>query len=746
MTVIEPNAPMAGPEMPIDLEVPEGMDAFPEQNGGEFGRSSAHDPSAPAGAIGLEDRPTEYALTAEELLRRAQLGGATAEQEVLPHPIPMPFPLPFPRPFPLPFRAASGRYRSSAVGFQLELRVDVDGRRPLRRLSGDYYSVGGSTTTYFGSWTVDAVNITTTASAVTVVGTARTTWPTTFTVAKVTIARTTIFRPAPPATITWSTPSGATGATYTCNWEAGAFRTVELEQDCESGVTPFSSYNTGSLSSGGPARTLSVAGAYSESGIQVLDTGGANVVNTPANHLWTNASLHNAMQNHFSRWQERPQFKVWLLHARAHEFGTGLRGIMFDQQGLQRQGCASFYQAIQPSTSPNLREQLYVNVHELGHCFNLFHSFHKSFMTPPLPNRPGALSWMNYPQNYNPGGGAPSGSAAFWAAFPFQFDDLELAHLRHGFRNAVIMGGNPFGTGAALEVADEYADRVSDTSGLRLQIQASDDRPLLGTPVVLEIRLAAERTQQVHKREQLHPKYGFVHVAVSRPRGDVITHQPPVRHCVDPDLVVSGNSEEQSISAYIGYDAGAGQVFEDTGTYRIRASYVAPDGSVIVSNITTVRIAAPRTDADDQAADLLLGDQAGMTLTLLGSDSRHLSEGTAALETVLEAHSEHPGAVYAKLALGINAARPFTEVDRDGEVHIRERDLSRADQLLGSAIDESRGDGGLDDLTVYQVASYLAGSHDAEGDASGARELRADAMRMAESKNAPASVLESLEE
>lgn len=742
MTVLEPNAPMTGPEMPIDLDVPEDASTVFQQPAGT-GAQGGMDPSGPPAPNGFDDRPMSDTLTAEELLHRMN-GAETADNDLIPRPIPIPTPLP--RPFPLPFRAASGRYRSLAVGFQLELRVDVDGRRPLRRLSGDYYSVAGATTTYFGSWTVDAVTITASANAVTIIGTARTTWPTTFTVAKVTVPRTTIFRPAPPATIQWSTPSGAVGATYECRWEAGAFRTVELEQDCESGVTPFMSYNTGSLSSGGPARTLSVAGAYGESGVQVLDTGGANVINTPANHLWTNASMHNAMQNHFSRWQERPQFKVWLLHARAHEFGTGLRGIMFDQQGLQRQGCASFYQAIQQNTAANQREQLYVNVHELGHCFNLFHSFHKSFMNPPLPNRPGSLSWMNYPQNYNPGGGAPSGAAAFWAAFPFQFDDLELAHLRHGFRNNVIMGGNPFGTGAALEIADEYADRVSDTTGLRLRVKASDERPMLGSPVVLEISLCAERTQLVHQREQLHPKYGNVHVAISRPRGDVITHQPPVRHCADPDLLVSGNSEEQPISAYIGYDAAAGQIFEDPGTYRVRASYVAPDGSVIVSNITTLRVTAPRTDADERVADLLLGDQAGMTLTLLGSDSRHLSEGIAALETVAEEHSEHPGAVYAKAALGVNAARPFTEVAADGTVRIRERDLGRADRLLGEAIDESRGDGGMDDLTVYQVATYLAGSHEAEGDSGGARALREDAMRLAESKDAPASVLASLEE
>src|SRR4051794_12340719 len=36
-------------------------------------------------------------------------------------------------------RPVSGRYRSSGIGFQLDLRVDVDGPRTMRRVSGDYF-------------------------------------------------------------------------------------------------------------------------------------------------------------------------------------------------------------------------------------------------------------------------------------------------------------------------------------------------------------------------------------------------------------------------------------------------------------------------------------------------------------------------------------------------------------------------------------------------------------------------------
>jgi hypothetical protein len=722
MTAVEPNAPAIGDEATVGLE----PGAIPEQ----AAVPSSSDPSAATSVDELD----LSALTVDQILE-ARRSVTEAEPPVLPR-VPLP---------PLPFRLASGRYRSPATGFQLELRIDVDGRHPLRKISGDYFTTSGATTAYFGSWTVDAVTIASTNTTITIVGTARTTWQTTFTVATVTIPRRRILQPPAPATIRWSTPSGAQGATYVCPWESGSFRTVELEQDREDGVFPFADHNTGSLPSGGPARTLSTAGAYAEAGIQMLDTGGTNTIVTPAGFIWNDASLHNAMQNHFSRWQERPQFSVWLLHAMRHQLGSGLRGIMFDQQGLHRQGCASFYQVMGGQQPANLREQLYVNVHELGHCFNLFHSFHKEFMDPPLPNRPGALSWMNYPDKYRPSSG-PGGPAAFWAAFPFQFDDLELTHLRHGFRNAVIMGGNPFGDGAALEVGDQYADLVSDTSGLSLTISATDARPLLGTPVVLDVRLVAERTQQIHVGGQLHPKYGFVQLAISRPRGDVVLHKPAVEYCVKPDLVVAGGpSGVQVTSAYIGYDAAVGQVFEDPGTYRIRAAYAATDGSLVLSDVATLRVAAPRSEADERVADLMLGDQTGMALTLLGSDSEHLADGTAALQEVIAEHGSSTAGAYAKLAVGVNAARPFLDVGADGTVRShRGPNLKQADEVLRPELGEARDSGGLDELTVYQAAGYLAYAHQSAGDAAGARAVRRGAVQRARSKDMPPSVLSSL--
>src|SRR5262249_46427714 len=162
---------------------------------------------------------------------------------------------------------------------------------------------------------------------------------------------------------------------------------LRIETDRVSDVsTPvFATYNTGSLPSGGPARSLSVVGAYAEAGLQMIPTAGSDVINVveAVDNKWSNAELHVSMQKHLTLWKNLPQWAVWQVVAQLHDLGPGLYGIMFDQQGKQRQGCAVFHTGIGGTTADKLRLQLYTYTHELGHCFNLMHSWQKSFATPP---------------------------------------------------------------------------------------------------------------------------------------------------------------------------------------------------------------------------------------------------------------------------------------------------------------------------------------------------------------------------
>jgi hypothetical protein len=606
-----------------------------------------------------------------------------AEQPAIP-PLPQPLPVPFPPPFPpLPLlkRKVSGRYHSTGPVWQVELRIDVDGKRPMGKVSADYYAVVGATLHYFGSMRVDTSSITVTNSQIIINGLGSYTWNAGAPVVCVTIPRTLIFQPPAPASLRHFTISNMPGATYVCTYMAPSFRTVMLEEDHQDTVpTPFVSYDTGSLPSGGPARLLTVPAAYAEAGIEMQSTGRPDVVNTSeagTNGSWSNAELHAAMEQHFSLWQDIPQWAVWLFHAQLHDIGPGLLGIMFDQQGRQRQGASVFYQSLAGTTIDKLRLQLYTCVHELGHCFNLLHSWQKSLAISPGVDRPDALSWMNYPWSPQ----FPGGQAAFWNGFAFQFDDLEVVHLRHAFRDDIIMGGNDFRVGSALVVPGGWRDPIQDNSGLKLEIQAPASFPF-GAPVSVELHLSATDTRGKLANSSLKPSTSAVEVAIRNPNGAYKVFRPLIQHCM-AETTVSLNKDQPEISdgAFIGYGLD-GFYFDQPGFYQIRARYSAPDGSIVLSNIQRIQIQRPLTASDEDVATLFFDEQVGILSSLVGSDHEGLKRGNDALTQIRKKYASHPLAAYARLIQGVNLAREFKTIGADNRVIVRNPDAKEASALL----------------------------------------------------------------
>jgi hypothetical protein len=627
---------------------------------------------------------------------------------------------------PILRRFVSGRYRGTNGAFQLELRVDVDGAHNLGKVSGDYYSVAGSTTSYFGSWVVQSPVLNVTGTHVVVDGIATCSWNTTFTHARLSIPRNFIFQPPAAATLTWFNAAGTQGATYVCGWESRAFRTVAWEQDSVVGSVPFVSYNTGSLPepAGSPARTLSVITAYAEAGIEMFAAGMPNVISNALagpDAAWDESELHAAMQANFSMWADVPQWKVYTLVATSFTDG-GVRGIMYDaSDSHQRQGMAVFYDAIQGTDAASQRAQLRTYVHELGHCLNLLHSWQKNLASPPQPLGPngglGDLSWMNYTWKYQPSPPAPGGEAAYWASFPFQFTNNELVHLRHGMRPDVIMGGNAFGVGASEIDPMVFADRSVDHSGLALELRAAPTYAL-GEPVVIEIKLASTGRGSLLTHGRLHPRDGLVQIAVQEPSGKVKAYRPLMPRCADAaePAVLSDAQPAIYDSAYIGYGQG-GFTFEQVGTYRLRAVYVADDGSPVVSPTTTLRVRSPLTPADDEVAELLLSDGQGELLYLLGSDAPSLNGANQAMNELLDRHAKHPLAVFAQLVKGVNDERAFKTIDAGKALTLRPARTKEAVRQLRSVVTSSTGDGGVDNITLNMVIRRLARAEAKAGDA-----------------------------
>lgn len=636
----------------------------------------------------------------------------------IPHaPIPQPLTPSIP-PLQIAKRAVSGRYRSTGQPFQLELRVDVDGKRPMKRVSGDFFKLSGATLSYFGSFIVDAPIVVVTPSTITIEGTANHTYVTGFPKLRIKIPRTSIIAPAAPASVQFLSAANVPGATYACPFQSIYFRTVQYEQDRVASATLFTNYHTGTFPSGGPARDLTVVKSYAEAGIEFQTSGATNVVPIGAvGSAWSNAELHSAMQNHFSLWGDTPQWKVWLFAATVSELGSNIRGIMFDQQGKQRQGCAVFHDIIGGNAPDAQRAALRTYVHELGHCFNLLHSFQKSFATPPIPDRPAAKSWMNYVQNY------PGGAAAYWADFPFQFDDPEIVHLRHGYRDNVITGGSNFGIGAALIDPRMFADTLEDNSGMKLELDATRRSFANGEPVVVKLKLTTNGPGKP-AHTFLHPNMSFVQIGIRQPSGNVTVYEPLIHHCVgDETLTLDAGTPTLEESAYIGYGKG-GFYFDQVGNYEVRALYYAPDGSQVLSNVATLRVRHPVTAAEEELADLFLGDDQGQLLYLLGSDSKYLQRGNDAFDLVIDKYGKNPLADYARLAKGINAGREFKTITAESEVEVREPHLEESIKLLSAIVEADDPSAPVDAITREMVANRLALTQDAAGDDKGAKETR----------------------
>jgi hypothetical protein len=599
-------------------------------------------------------------------------------------------------------RLVRGRYRSTGTSVQVELRVDVDGQRSMKRVSADYYSISGGTTTYAGSMRVDSPVVTVSATKVTITGLGKYTWAATAPKVKITIPRVPTTSPAAAATLRHYTAGNAPAAVFVCKFASIRFRSVLFEEDYQQGVTPFASYDTGSLPSPGPTRVLSVVNAYAEAGIEMQSTGMSNVLGAAPGASWSDPELHAAMKTHFSKWVNLPQWAVWLLHAQLHDLGPNLYGIMFDQQGAQRQGCATFYEGLAGNSAAKRRLQLYTCVHELGHCFNLLHSWQKSYADPPAPNRPGSPSWMNYPWNF------PGGPAAFWAAFPFQFDDLEVIHLRHAFRSNVIMGGNPFIVGSAVERDPAWADPEIDESGLRLELSAPRSFPY-GAPVCVDLALHGTSARGRAVPTVLGPRPGVIDIAIKKSGGEATLFEPLMAHCRGGETVtLRAGDEPVTDSAFVHYGQD-GLVFDTPGRYTLRARYGAADGSLVLSNVMTVHVRPPASEADNDVAELLLGDEQGTLLSLLGSDLPELRRGNEALQEVIERYPDHPLAAYARIVRGTNLAREFKTVGDDGSVSVREPQKQEALEYLGAVADvdamRSAADGGEDELSMSMAAA-----------------------------------------
>jgi hypothetical protein len=346
---------------------------------------------------------------------------------------------------------------------------------------------------------------------------------------------------------------------------------------------------------------------------------------------------------------------------------------MFD--GRRRHGCAVFYRWLSGTDVDRRREQLYTCVHEIGHTLNLQHCWHESLAG---PARPDALSWMNNPRGW------PAGLDEFWRAFGFGFDRGELAHLRHGFRDDVIMGG-PAGA-RPLPERDPWPRAVDEAeTGLRLRVIAPRELQY-GLPMTVGLALSATRTQPQAVPSVLGPRSRSVDIVIRAPGGRESVFEPLLRHCrVDEPVFLRAGDLPVRDYAFVHYGK-RGFAFAEPGMYQLRARCITPEGAVVLSEPAWTEVRAPVSQADRAAETLLYGDAQGRLMSLMGS-SPALAEGDDQLREFSDRHPGHPAAVVARVVRGTSAARDFKTVGPSGEVVVAPRDAPTARALLEDVFD-----------------------------------------------------------
>jgi hypothetical protein len=605
--------------------------------------------------------------------------------KLVPQPIPVPIPIPQPIPQPIPGPSPFGvRAPDLGAGGQdldeaalaaalplpllplrrEELRLDVDGRYPQMAASGTFFAG----VTLRVHWIARLVPIAANRWRGAI-------WYKDGTAAALPHTQVTITAVRSPfpnqrrATVVFS-GGGSPPRTVTYTWKTAAFHAVAFEFDRAQGTTPVTTVQTNAhpnRPAGLPSETLSIETVFRRAGFSVTTSGSSQVplALANANARWSDAEMHDAMQVHWSRFANQAQWAMWTFFASLHEMGTSLGGIMFDDIGPQhRQGTAIFEDSFiknPPAGDPApaawvQRMRFWTAVHEMGHSFNLAHSWQKSLGTPwiPLANEPEARSFMNYPYN------VAGGQASFFATFAYRFSDPELLFLRHAPSRFVEMGNAAWFDHHGFELPDAEAP-----ASLRLQVRVNRERAAFEflEPIVIELKLTnvSDRIQVVDE-DAVEGGHGTV--VVLKKHGSPARQWAPFACYLRQHREVALKPGE-SIYGSLFVSAGLnGWDIADPGRYVVQVAIRSEQGE-IVSEACALRILPPRSHDEERIAQDLFSDGVGRALAFDGT--RFFEGANDTLREAADRFKDLRVACHARVALAVPATLAYKELDLDGK-------------------------------------------------------------------------------
>lgn len=567
------------------------------------------------------------------------------------------------------------------------LHVDIDGTDPLAVVSGTIsrqtmYTFGAISRHFIGQVTSRSGLLF--ADQTLVVENFEFTWPTTSTVVnRCDIVLSNIFNPSAEATFV-SADGSKTFGPYALNRKSTYFHEVEFEIDTEDdalAVEPYDLHTHPDRPADLPDISMDIQSAYAKAGIKVTYSSERNVINTVGSGGeggWTRQELHDAMEDHWSAFENVPQWKMWVFIAELAQ--NGYAGWLFDSTydepgGVDRQGTAVFTHAdwlfdeagdipsANPPSAEAVERSLFATtVHEIGHGFNLYHPFGKENATPwtppdwadPIANDDQALTFMNYPWYASPG----DSEQWFYDRFYFRFTDGENLFLRHAPSEWVQMGNEDWGINHGVAQAGKVDNR------LELLVRTRRDVFEMGEAVFVELRLKNISNIPLPVHSLLDPEFGYFAIGITGPDGKKLPFVP-LAHAdmrITPTILEPGDALYQPVYLHGGR---YGFHFKKPGAYRLDVVYTNSDDSQVPGCAQIWVREAPSTEVQKVISELY---NAPTGCLMYAGGSRIMEDVNDKLEWVCKKlPSKHPAGIYLRSCLASPYAQPFKVLTRDSK-------------------------------------------------------------------------------
>jgi hypothetical protein len=588
---------------------------------------------------------------------------------------------------------ADGLYISGRAARE-ELRLDVGGPYPQMVASGTIHDSISSSTHWIANLTTTGVNAW--------IGTISykdgdiTSFP--YTTVEMQVTRTGSTSGV-RAKVTFSAGGGPKRVRI-FNFKSPYFHPVDFEFDCvenEIATTIVDTCAHPNRPATLPCENLSIETVFRRTGFDVTTSpaGLVPLVGAGLNASWSDQEMHDAMQTYWSHFASLAQWAMWTFFASLHEQGSTLGGIMFDDIGSNhRQGTAIFNDSFisnPPTGDPNpaawvQRMLFWTACHEMGHSFNLAHSWQKSLEFQgkgpwiPLADEPEARSFMNYPYNVS------GGQAAFFADFEYRFSDGELLFMRHAPARFVQMGNADWFDHHGLQGAN-----VSPEPMLELRLRANRERAVFEfmEPVTLELKLTNVSSQPQLVEENLLSMTDSMTVILKKDSKPARQFVPYAQYCWQPHkrVLMPGESDYESLFVSAGLN---GWDMAEPGNYTIQVA-LHMDGEDLVSNGLRVRVMPPPGYDEETLAQDFFSDDVGRVVAFDGS--QFLTKGNDTLREVAEKLSDRRVALHASLALGSTLKQEYRQLVEDPNeprkqlaIKIRPAQPEEANKLLASAL------------------------------------------------------------